>query len=60
MITHTTVQAMGQARLPTCTTKPGAIRWSAQLAAPGGSGPGQCAWAREPHGQRPRPADREG
>ena len=36
---------------PTCTTKPGAMRWSAPLAglssAPSGSGPGQCARARE-------------
>jgi Transcription factor WhiB len=50
MSTHTTVQVLGRPGWPTCTTKPGATRWSASLAgpaAPGGSGPGQCARARE-------------
>lgn len=39
---------------PTCTIKPGTMRWSAPLAgptAPGTSGPGQCARARESRGE---------
>jgi hypothetical protein len=50
MMTHTTVQAMGRPGWATCTTKPGAMRWSAPLtgpAAPSGIGPGQCARARQ-------------
>ena len=48
--THTTVQVLDQPGWPTCTTTPGAMRWSASLAgpaAPSGSGPEQCARARE-------------
>ena len=40
---------------PTCTTKPGVMRWSAPLAGPaarGGSGPGQCAGACESRDER--------
>jgi hypothetical protein len=48
---------------PTCTNKPGVMGWSAPLtgrAAAGGSGSGQCAWARQSGGKGPLPADREG
>ena len=48
---------------PTCTNKPGVTGWSAPLAgraAAGGSGSGQCAWARQSGVEGPLPADREG
>jgi hypothetical protein len=54
MITHTTVQALGQARLGDLhdqARRDALVRAARRAAARGGSGPGQCARARESRGE---------